>query len=466
MNQIRIYFLALIVTIVGAYSCSKVKEIPVPLEPPLKFEHPPLQRIEAILSAANNLSIYKEIYKRSGVKTYMDSLRQAKRDTASPFTLFVPRDAAWQAKGYTLEIAKTLSDDSCSSLIKYLTVQGTYLPDSVATVSVSNTIFPIIAPRRVFYDYYGSGNIYDHFYSLNLGWWNDGVYLNGNYCGSIDGNVIPASDGAVNLIDVLPLKPEKSVYELLEADTSYSFYLTALRISNRVYEENLVGISPVNKLEEYFGIIPIPFYNYLSTMQDFRPNGFLSGESKMNASYFVFAPENNAFRKAGFADSAALDDYIRQSYITFDAYPENTGRRPMFTNMDSILNYCFFSKGQGAMSDIMYEYGSTVTNVYDQLIYISDMSWNSVLHNQGLRQATSLTFYDWTYFDENTWDFTQTYRSTGLINILFQTGNNTISIRRSDTPNGRTATIIPEHSNVTALNGVIHRLDNLLLPTP
>lgn len=96
--------------------CSKVEEIPVEIQPPLQNHPLQLSSIQKILTESENVEIYKEIYKKSGIKAYMDSVHSTGLGENSPFTLIVPNDQAWIAGGYDLEKAKLLGSKECESL--------------------------------------------------------------------------------------------------------------------------------------------------------------------------------------------------------------------------------------------------------------------------------------------------------------------------------------------------------------
>jgi hypothetical protein len=49
--------------------------------------------------------------------------------------------------------------------------------------------------------------------------------------------------------------------------------------------------------------------------------------------------------------------------------------------------------------------------------------------------------------------------------MIFTGSGGNVTMHRQDFPNGRAANIIPE-SDINTLNGVIHHVDNLLLPKP
>lgn len=458
----RMLSMIVAVMVIG-YSCSKVKEIPTEVKPPLPYEQGDTKSLSQLLGSLPDISIYLAAYNKSNAKLYIDSVRAVKGKPDAPFTLFVPKDAAWQAAGYTLSMVQAMTPEGCDTIVKYLIAEGRILPTDYSP-SGGNSIFPIIAPARIpmMMDW-GGIVTFDHFYSFNIAWEESDVYLNGQKLSAVQ-NTFPSTDGAVYVMDYLPLKPVKTVFEILSEDPEYSFFLSALQISNQVYEEYGVGISPLNRTEELFGAIPAPFKNYYSTLTFFDPNS-RGGAARFMSSYIVFAPVNDAFRKAGFNDVEAIERYIRQSYVTTPEYRDRDHAIPLYTNMDSILNYCFYAPSRGANSDIAFNFTQSMANVNNKLLYVNDLKWNATLQKEGAVMTSSLDFYDWTTFDENTWEFAKNL-TNGRFQLLFPVNGDVVKLRRGDAPNGRAAAIVPEFSNITALNGVVHRIDNLLLPTP
>ncbi|SFC78613.1 Fasciclin domain-containing protein [Parapedobacter composti] len=471
INHIKLTCIGLWISMaIVTWSCSKVTEIPVELQPPLVYEHSALKEIAEIIAQEQELTIFREVYSRSGVEAYMDSVRATTTDTLTPFTLFVPRDAAWQAMGYSLESVSNLSAEACRELIMYLTVRGRYVPTNTSDpVSGTNTLRPIIPARRYeLQDDWGFIRVSHQPYLLYLAWGGGNIYLNGKEAGTVGNDIHPATDGAVYLVNTLPIKPGKTVYEILQEDESFSFYLAALDISNQVYQEYQVGIDPENRSEELFWMTPEPFMNDLSQLSSFSPmfGTITTGNLNMNNMYTVFAPDNEAFIRAGFPDIASIADYIRSSYVTTAGYVEDMRRRPRYTNMDSVLNHSFFARITTISHFPAFELARQSSNVNNQVVFTNDMLWNSVFRDEGIRRSVSLTFFDWTFFDESLYDFTQLVEERSELKLLFRSEGNRITIRRGDAPDGQVANVVLEQSDIVAMNGVIHRIDNLLLPNP
>lgn len=452
----------LIILVYTCYSCSKVNEIVPPAGPSLPYgEKIPVSTARLIDSIAD-LSIFRVIYRNSDAIHYLDSSRTAAGKPDLPFTLFAPRDAAWQQAGYNLTNAGSLSREQCNALVLYLLVPGRVLADSVNPTVGGTALYPAIQGITVpVEDEWGNVLYQQYTYSLDLAWHENKVLLNGNYSGTVS-SMINALDGALYLLDTVIRKPERSVYEELAGDTAYSFYLAALEKSSAIYTGYKAGISPGDRNEEVFFATAEPFNNYLRQLKKFIPTPAGSANRFAN-SYTVFAPDNNAFRKAGFNDIDDIERFIDRSYITTSAYKDVSHGYPMYTNMDSALCYSFivplYNKSAGL--GIAFNYEQAVKNIFNTLLYTVNLELPA-LQQEGITAGTRMEFYDWLTFDENTWSFAENV-TNGSMKWLFGKEGSRISLRRGDMPDGPVAHIVPAHSNITALNGVIHRIDNLLL---
>ncbi|WP_436488797.1 fasciclin domain-containing protein [Chitinophaga sp. ARDCPP14] len=452
----------LIILVCTCYSCSKVKEVVPSAGASLPYGEKIPVSTARLIDSIPDLSIFRVIYRNSDAIHYLDSARTASGKTDQPFTLFAPKDAAWQQAGYTLASAAALSREQCNALVLYLLVPGRLLADSLMPTVGGTMLYPVIQGINVPYeDEWGTVYNGKYTYSLDLAWHEREVVLNGNHAGTIS-SMINASDGALYLLDTVIRKPERSVYEELVADTAYSFYLAALEKSSAIYTEYKAGISPGDRNEEIFFTNAEPFNNYLSTLKKFIPTP-AGTSNKFANTYIVFAPDNNAFRKAGFNDIDDIERFINKSYVTTDTYKDVSRGYPMYTNMDSALSYSFIVPAytRTAGFGVAFNYEQTLKNLFRTLPYTANLE-SSTVQQGGITTDTKIDFYDWATFDENTYEFAIN-ASNGSMKWLFGKESGRISLRRGDIPNGRVAYIVPAHSNITALNGVIHRIDNLLL---
>lgn len=396
---------------VSISSCAKKEEPPRTIGNELPYTDNVTKSLSEIIDSIPQASVYAAAFHRSSVQAYMDSLRMGVAN--APYTLLVPSNDAMSAAGYTLEKVKTLPLPVIDTLVRYLSLPGT-LTGYTPTYSGSTYYVPLMYPngtlqRSVVPSPFSNYNPY--YYLLAVAFRDNNMYLNG-WQVSKQAAAVPATNGAVYLIDTVIRKPELELCQLIAADTSLSFYLAAMRKNNEVYSrQGELGDNYYNTV--YNDTVVLTATTVLGIPQP--------TEAPVTT---VFAPDNNAFRKAGFTSIEAINDYIEQSAAaTGDPY------NLLLTNMDSIL----------VQHRVLYGYA---------VQYIPYKQGYNPLFTPDLRYSPSA----------------QDNSELGGA-IFFQVSNGNVVIHRKDKPNGRGAQVTAG-SDINALNGVLHKVDNLLLPTP
>jgi uncharacterized surface protein with fasciclin (FAS1) repeats len=255
-----------------------------------------------------------------------------------------------------------------------------------------------------------------YLYLITPAFKSNGLWLNGIKASN---SITPIAtvNGSLYRIDTLIQKPYYELYQAVTADTSLTYYMAALRISDSLYNaKGILGTSTSNTLyNDTLGMMLAPSAAGLYLSDD------------------LLAPTNNAFRKAGFMSVIDIRNYINKSAL---AVP---GSAATVTNMDSILNYHQLIYGAINMT-----YFAAIAKGYTY-IYTCDM-----LTSPYIAQA---------------WYLAGSTR-TSINNVVFKdAGGGNIAVQRIDAPNGRSVTIL-SNSDIITLNGVLHHVDNLLLPTP
>lgn len=391
--------------LITAVSCTKTEEPPKPVGTELPYTNTVTRKLAALLDSIPEASIYRAAFKRTTIQRYMDSVNAINPNT--PYTLFVPVNKAWEAAGYTMDKVNAMPAAVLDTLVRYITVVGGVSARADGLLGETNyypltyremlTRTQVPNPFNFYFQYY---------YRLCVGQSAGVLRLNGKEVSHKAG--IPAVNGTLFLIDSLVTKPFYESYQVLAADTSFSFYMAALKKSNALYQKKGILGSFTNEVQ----------FNDTCALTLMR--GDLT--AGLDPAAIVFAPDNNAFRKAGFNSIADINTYIDHSALA--AAPSFTR---MLTNMDSILvNHRLLINIQRINSGYAY------------------------LYTAGLRSnayATSLN------------------NSTALGAITYRQENGQIVLHRQDAPQGRGA-VVTGPSDITTLTGVIHRVDNLLLPTP
>jgi fasciclin domain-containing protein len=399
-------------------SCTKTEEPPAVIGKALPFPNGEATRtLVQLLDSIPTATIYRAAYHRSGLPHYIDSLRAG--NARALYTLFVPTDAAFQAAGYSIDIINSMSPALSDSLARYLAIAGNYPSPSGNLTWGGETFYPMMYPDAgltrtqvpsVF------GRSYNYYYTLNIAYTGNTLLLNGKPA-SAKAAPIPATDGTIYMIDTLVIKPFYETYQVLQMDTSYSFFMAALRISDSLYAQQ--GILASNTNLQY-------------------PNdtiGLVLQRGNTNPGYnpfsILFAPVNDAFRRAGFNSIGDISNYINGSALASANYGTY-----LLTNMDSILNNHIMLINFG-------KFTATKGYIYTDDILLNPAALSFMIPPPGGSGLPSIN-----------------------ASTIFPVINGSqITLHRKDSPNGRGANLI-DPSNITTLNGVIHRVDNLLLPTP
>ncbi|MFL9484304.1 fasciclin domain-containing protein [Chitinophagaceae bacterium LWZ2-11] len=396
-----------------AVACKKTEDPPQKIGQSLPYAGP-TKTLEQLLDSLPDCTLYDAMYKRSSLKRYIDSINTRKAST--PFTLFVPNDKALTAAGYSIASINATSPTLLDSVVRYLALTGNYqtntspsgvtittlmVPDAKLVRTTVPTVFTTSQP---------------YLYLITPDFKADALWLNGKKVSST-ATPIAAVNGSLYRIDSLVQKPYYELYQAVNTDTSLTYYMAALRISDSLYKARGILGTPSSNTQ----------YNDTLSMM------LAPSAAGLYLSDVLLAPTNDAFRRAGYMSVSDIRTYINKSSI---AVPGASG---MYTNMDSVLN--FHQLVYGAYVSSLF---AAVAKGY-AYTYTCDM-----LSNPYIAQA---------------WFVTATTR-TSINNVFFKdAGGGHIGVQRIDAPGGRQA-VIMNNSDIITLNGVIHHVDNLLLPTP
>lgn len=410
----KIAFAILALGTLALTSCTKADDPSQPVGQAIPFTSATTQTVTRILDSLPNTTFFDSAYRHAGMEAYLDSLRAGVN--GSPFTIFVPTDNAFQAAGFTLQQIGQTSKFVLDSLLFYLTVRGSYTYhdfDSLAGNAIFNTLLTDPNIQRTLGPSFSTGNPYQ--YQLHVGVKNGTLWLNGTPVKTA-AQIVQGTDGVVWTSDQMVQKPFLETYQVLTQDTTYSFYMAALHISDSIYH------SPLNYSMGYF------FSDTLGLQ-------LKSGQPYIT----VLAPTNQAFRNAGFSGIQDIYTYIGKSATLSEGGVDALGRY-VRTNLDSILD--LHRLGYGPYTNFANPY-------FTVLLHTNDMLYNSTVNNMLIWYAQS-------------YDAPQTNVYT---DVDFLNNNGQVVAHRADAPGGRAVNIIAPH-DVTTLNGIVHRVDNLLLPTP
>lgn len=397
-----------------AGSCTKTEDPPRRIGQELPYNGATKTLVQ-LLDSMPDATLYKAMYQRSDLPHYMDSLNNG--NPTLPYTLFVPTDKALTAAGYTKDVIASTPVAQLDTLVRYLALSGNY---SVAPgVTAGTTCYPLMDedPNMI-------RSIPDqpvnYSYVLGVGFEGNTLFLNGSKASS-QASPVAAVNGSIYRIDTLIQKPFYEMYQVVSSDTSLSLFLAGMRLNDSIYQER--------------SILGFPGYyvNYNDTAGLQLASANRSGGAPFS---IVLAPTNDAFRKAGLGSVDAIRAFVNQSVVASPDYNYTY----LQTNLDSIFQYhLLYFNGIIGLGYNSYTAAGTYVYTYD------------MLQNPALVQRVYTIPYS-----------TDTYY---LNYVTFGNKGGQVVVHRADNPSARAATIVAP-SDVTTLNGVLHRVDNLLLPTP
>ena len=398
-------------------ACKKVEEPPTKIGQQLPFGGP-TKTLAQVLDSIPDAGLYKAMYHRSDIQHYMDSLANGSQDV--PYTLFVPTDKALTAAGYTADVIAAAPEAQLDTLVRYLTLPGNYIAPGITT---GLTCYPLMYPDPTMQrsgPYPPFSDYLPYYYILAVTFDMNTLILNGSTVSS-QGAPVPAINGSIYRIDTLIQKPAYEMYEIVSSDTTLSLFLAGMRLNDSIYQDK--------------GILGGPGYitNYCDTGGlQFSISGYRGAGA--NPFAVVLAPTNAAFRKAGLGSVEAIRDFVSQSVIAGPDYDYSY----IQTNLDSIFQYhlFYFNQALAVTSPSTFEIYSSFGNY----VYTSDMANNPTLVQRPFMGSDGLPH--------------------PFNNVVFENKGGQIVVHRADKPSSAANIIAP--SNVTALNGVLHRVDNLL----
>ncbi len=402
-------------------ACRKTEEPPLKVGAPLTYTDSVTKTLQQVLDSLPDAAQYRAMLQRSDLLPYMDSL--ANGNARTPFTFFVPTDKALTAAGFTMDLIRTAPVAQLDTLVRYLSVTGNVRPNPPSKTGVN--LYPMLYPDPALSRSEGLTPFVDwspYYYTLNLSFASGALWLNGIKVSS-QINPILATNGTLYRIDTLVQKPFYDLYQLLSQDTSYNYYMAALRISDSLYAAK--GIMGGTYISNYCDTVTLQLVNYYVVKPGTNPFSI------------VLAPTNDAFRKAGFETIGDIGAYIAQS-----ALATGTDFAYMYTNMDSILNNHQFSYGFFVVVDWNNFY-------YYQIFGANYVFTNDMLNDPAIVQQSYAPIGQPTRYS--------------IHDVVFQNNGGSVVAHRTDNLSGAGATVISPY-NVMAVNGVLHRVDNLLMP--
>lgn len=360
------------------------------------------------------------LFKAAWLRSNMNSILK-KMGANVLITLMVPTDEAFIADGLTLDVINTMSPDKLDEILLYHTILGKVnakdligkLDNTVEKTLLENPQLRLqpLGKVALFDKYY-----YRHYLKVD----GTNLYINGKL-GSNKPSV-EAKDGVFWPVNQVLHKPTKTILETLKADPRFSIYLEVLQMNDDLWLE----------LSEY------------SYPRDFTSRWIVNtafGDSYPNISFTsTFAPTNDAFHKAGFADAQAvmeLNNNRPQPHLDYDTYEMAGGS----LTTDSLIT---MHKWDNFFAYVSLTY--SVSGKMNETTFYSNDLTNELLYNYVVRvgdpQTPSLPVY--------------------VMPLEFSKGaNGSIKVKAKGSTHPE-ATVV--EGDINTLMGPIHVVDRLIVP--
>lgn len=303
-------------------SCTQEEYMPEPYGEKIPYEEVQKESLDAVLTGSTS-NLFKLALEGSSVGT---KLTGEWKDF--PLTFLVPSDAAFQEAGYTEDKIKAMEASDLDSIILYHT-----LAQKVDTTNLKATYFNVRMPTqlknaRIKTQQYAA-DIYTYMHYIAIR--DRKIIINGKMVG--DYRMQQAIEGDVVLIETFLKKPEKTIWQMMEADERLSMFMEIVKSNDDLYGQSFYyDEEPWGTYAMEEGVVKNQL-DIISEGQDLI----------LSTSTSVFAPTNEAFIRAGYQTAAEFlqknDAHwrYRGSFVTFNegaAYNFRT-----FHKTDSVLSY-------------------------------------------------------------------------------------------------------------------------------
>ncbi|NML23592.1 hypothetical protein HHL16_22120 [Pseudoflavitalea sp. G-6-1-2] len=388
------FFTALLVLAVAFVGCRKKDVMPEPVGEPVPFTGA-TKKWQQLIEEGNNFSLFQAALKRSSLNTIIE------KSGSAFLTFFLPVNKAMEEAGWTLDKINAADPKHLDSMLTYCIVAGQTLPGAFTSPG-SKTLATL--SKRDDVPNFSSSQLYTDF--LFVGSHNDSVCVNGQTQSKWSEAQL-ATNGAIYPVSRMVPRPTKTLIQYIAEDPRLEFYSEAIRINDSLYT---------------------------SEWRDIQVVMALTGGPSV-AQHTLFAPSNEAFKKAGFQ---SVDDIRNYSLATWPIPWPETGEDGYFhvpvTSMDTLL----FPHGTG-----LY-----------QILGGKDLSGPVFFTNDLIDNGASLTGMPLTTSSPG-------YLPPLFIPLAFSSPDKEPLIKLLKS-NRQPVPIADK--NIRTLNGVIHVVDNLFMP--
>lgn len=216
------------------------------------------------------------------------------------YTLFVPTDSAMKAAGLTQSAIDQLPTDTLTKIVQYLITYGALSDTALNTAMVSVQQSSLLQTTLFSPQASGSPGYSTYRHSLYVKRYNGLLNINGWV---VDGGqgVTRASNGYLYPINQVLLAPTLKLSDIVFKRPEFSFYAAAIETLDSIYRyTSYNGADQPNE-------DTVLFSNLVLEENSIYFSGGLAPYSRYPT---VFAPTNTAFINAGFADAAAVKQWV------------------------------------------------------------------------------------------------------------------------------------------------------------
>lgn len=375
-----------------------------------------------------------KLFYQAWQRSHMDTILATVADPQSGYTILALSDEALLAEGYTASRIQRMDPKDVDSLLMFYSLRGLFNAQTLNNRADNQMVFSLLKrpglrgmPDPDTRDPYAK---WIYYFKQQLQVMDGKTYVNGKVVGS--GVSIPAKNGYIWLLDKMVPKPDKTILEVLQADSRFTMLLELLRqqdsLYDKIYEEGAGYPSSRLVFSQYYG-------------WDLEIDPYTGAPADVNVLFTTsFLPTNDAFKAAGFN---TVDDLM--------AFNERRGL-PQYVDWsmegrfatDSLLS---FHLNWGIMARDSW---SDYPRNYSFPVFYSNMFFSSSVSRLVFRAV---------FKDPNGNDYTD---ETYYMPLEFRkdaSGKTLVKVKGSEAP----AAVITE-SDIPTLMGPLNVVDRLLIP--
>jgi len=316
-------------------ACQKTEFMPDPEGVAVPYPDTVKSSIEEILRQTADCKVFNAAWEKSSIKAIIKE-----RGNKARFTVFAPTDAAFQGSGINLASIQQMTATDVDSLLLFYITSEEITPNDLQNRPDNLMVKTLLIKPDVYMPYYeNNGGVYMqydlYYYRFYVKVQGNDMFVNGKKNGPL--KYVPATNGGLYTMTTTIEKPTKTALQLLQEDGRFTLFVESQRLTDQLFFQTTAPA-----LEPYIGYIPedsemmsdwAPSRYYYTNGWGFeRPiyEGFKGPNLKIST---VFAPTDEAFRKAGFN---SVDDIVNfnkeHGDVRFDedyfeikgAYPTDT----------------------------------------------------------------------------------------------------------------------------------------------